>query len=322
MRKFWIPIFLTTIFLIGCSKEQPPVEVKTEKILSANDSLTLIYDGKISVSNEIKIFSPVAGNVIEKYIEDGSDIAAGQKLFKVNNLESHKDFLQVKRELAMAKTALSKALVENNPDAAELQIEIDNKQALVQRMEEDDDAGIIYAPKAGRLGAFVAPMGMPVVDNETLLTTIGNINPVAVNFEISEIEKQALSTTDLKVSLKLEDGTTRNGAIKIIDNKTAQAIFENLDETLILGSPAQIIIDNVKIQNALLVAEKAVRHADNGDFVYINLNGKAAVRKIQLGDKIGTYCVVADGLTADDSIIIDGFENLREGTSLNVTNDK
>lgn len=321
MKKFLV-ILLSLVLcplslLTGCSNE-PPVSVSTEKVLAVKDFLSLTYEGTISPSSELKIFSPVSGNVMEKYIEDDADISERQMLFKVDSLEAHSNFLQAKRELAETMTALAKALVEKDSAAPELQRQVEEKKALVQKLEEESARGIIYAPKAGRL-AKIAPLGSPVTENETLLATIGNINPVAVNVELSAAESKILSSSpDLKISLKLNDGTTypNNGTFK-----DGAILFENPDELLHFGSAAQVVIDNIKIPNALLINEKAVKNNGAENFVYINKNGNAAVKKIQLGDKLGNYFVVKDGLTADDIVITDGFENLREGSPLNV-NDK
>ena len=312
MKKILLLIFMTIIFA-GCSTETP-VEVKTEKVLSSRDAVTVIHDGKISLSKKLKIFSPSSGNVIEKYIEDGSDVTEGQKLFKVNSLETQSDFLQAKKNLAQSKTALAKALVENDPAASELQLEAEKNLALVQKLEEEFSGGIIYSPKSGRLGNSVAPQGMPVVENETVLAIVGNIDPAVVTVELSETETEILSaSTDLKISLKLGDGeiypykgTFKNGEI----------FFENPDELLIPDEPAQIEIDNIKISNGVLVPENAIRKDGAGNFVFINENDKVAIRQILLGDKIGTYYIVKDGLTAEDSVIVDGSINLREGTPL------
>ena len=238
---------------------------------------------------------------MEKYIEDDDAISERQMLFKVDSLETHANYTQAKKELAETMTALSKALVENDSAALELQRAFQQKQALVQRMEDEAAMGIIYAPKAGRLGEKVASLGMPVIENKTVLATIGNINPVAV-------------TPALKISLTLTDGTTYTGG----RFKDGEILFDNPNESLHFGATAQITIDGINIQNALLVPEKAIRQNGAENFVYIDENGKAAIKKIRLGDKLGNYFIVEDGLTADDSIITNGFENLREGSPLNV----
>jgi len=320
MRKILLLIFMTMIFA-GCSNE-PPIEVHTEKVLSVGDALTITHEGKISPSNEIKIFSPISGRVLEKYFEDGSDVTEGQKLFKIGDEEKELELSQTKAALAESMTALAKALVEKDSKAAELQLEVEENQARVKELEEETSGGTIYAPKAGSLGAVFSPIGMSVTANETVLATIGNINPVVVELEISDAEYKILNAADnLKISLKFADGMTYKhaGKLRILNNKTAEAIFENREELLIFGTDAQIMIDGAKIENALLVPEVAIQQSGAENFVYINKNGEAAVRKIQLGDKIGTYYIVKDGLTADDSVVVDGFKILREGSPLKVS---
>lgn len=313
MKKFFVMIFSLLLFpvslITGCSSE-PPVEVTTQKVLS-NDTLTLTHDGKISTSDTLKIFSPISGNVTEKYVEDGAVVEERQKLFKVGATDDSFELAQKKAALAESMTALAKARVDKNPNAAELQLEIEENRRLVQELEEAVAQGIIYAPKSGQLEMSL-PVGMSVVANETVLATVGNANPVVVTAELSAAEKKILAAVgDLKISLRLADGATINGG----SFKGGEIYFDNSDETLIPGAPAQVVID-LKIPDALLVPEDAIQNSGAENFVYIDDNKKAAVRKILLGDKIGTYYIVKDGLKADDAIITDGFKNLREGSPL------
>ena len=323
MKKFLMIICAAMIFLTGCSNE-PPIAVTTEKVISAESNLTLTHEGTISTSNELKIFSPISGNVLEKYFDDSSDIEEGQKLFKIGVQQDAMELSQKKAELSEAMTALARGLVEKDPNVAELQFDIDKTRELIQKMEEDAAQGIIYALKSGRPGANVIKIGMPVTANETILATIGNADPVAVNFEISEAEKQILSASDnLKIFLKLNDGTTypHGGSIKIF-GEIAEVTFDNPAERLIIGTPAQIEFGNLKISNELLVPEMAIQKNGMENFVYVDDNKKAAVKKILLGDKVGSYFIVKDGLKADDLIITDNFKNLREGAPLDVANAK
>ncbi len=308
MKKFLL-IICAALMMIGCSSE-PPVEVTTAKVL-INDVLTLTHDGKISTSDALKIFSPISGNVTEKYVKDGANVEERQKLFKVGAADDSFELAQKKATLAESMTALAKALVDKNPNASELQLAVEENKRLVQELEEAAAQGIIYAPKSGQLEMSL-PIGMSVVANETILATVGNANPVIVTVGLSAAEKKVLSEADdLKISLRLADGSTINGG----GFKGGEIYFDNPGETLILGAPAQVVID-LKIPDALLVPEGAIQSSGAENFVYIDDNNKAAVRKIQLGDKIGAYYIVKDGLKADDSIITDGFKNLREGSEL------
>ena len=55
MKKFFLIICAAVIFLSGCSKE-PPVEVRAEKIISVDGTLTLTHEGKISAENFLPSF--------------------------------------------------------------------------------------------------------------------------------------------------------------------------------------------------------------------------------------------------------------------------
>ena len=83
------------------------------------------------------------------------------------------------------------------------------------------------------------------------------------------------------------------------------------------GTPAQIEIDGAKLVGVLLVPESAIQRREDGDFVFVADSDKtAAVKKISLGDKLGTYFIVTNGLKANDSIVVESQTNLREGTPL------
>lgn len=257
---------------------------------------------------------------MEKYFEDGSDVTEGQLLFRVGTPENDAELSQTRAALAESMTALAKALVENNPAASELQLEVEQNRELVKELEDAAAVGMIYAPKSGTLGAINAPIGMPVVANETLLATVGDIDSVVVKLDISDAEKQILSASDnLKITLRFSDGMSYSGAgnLKILGD-SVETYFENPDELLILGTSAQIELAGVEISEALLVPEIAIQQNGDENFVFVADNKKAAVRKILLGDKIGGYFVVKDGLKAGEMLIVEGFEKLREGTPLNV----
>ena len=320
MKIFWSCALLiaATIFFAGCSNEQP-VEVTVQKV-QTGDTVTLNHAGTISLSDTAEIKSAVSGKIMERFAPDGSDVTKEQVLFKIGELEEHTDLLQKKTELAKARTDLAKALTAKDPSAAELQLEVDELSELVKKLDDDAKANLIHAPKAGRLESANSPLGMSVTANETLLGTVGNINPVSVRFEISAAEARLLSTGNLTARLKLSDGSTypRDGTIKISDDAaTAEIFFDNPDEILTPGTPAQIEIDGAKLVGVLLVPESAIQRREDGDFVFaVDSNKTAAVKKISLGDKLGTYFIVTNGLKANDSVVVEGQTNLREGMPL------
>lgn len=334
MKKFLTVFFAIIILFTGCSNEQP-VEVTTEKVRLLNGNLTLTHEGIISLSDETEIRATISGNVMEKYAAAGSDVTEGQKILKTSEIGAHTDLLQEKTELAKSMTELTKEMselqqAEKNSSAQNIaakksavetrQAEIAEMQERIQKMEDDSATGIVYAPKSGRLGAVDAPLGSQVTADETLLATIGNINPLAVRFEISPEEARLLSTAqDLKVTLKFIDGTIypSDGTIKFLDDSTAETLFDNSDGLLLLGMTVKVELDGAKVSNTLLIPESAVQQRDDGNYIFVvDSNKEAALKKISLGGKLGTYFIVTDGLKSDDSVVVEGQTNLREGMPL------
>lgn len=311
MKKLFLIIFAATIFFTGCEQA---VEVKTEKISPTDAVLTIVHDGKISLSRELMVYSNVSGTVLEKYFKDGDDVTEGQKLFKIGNRDTETEILRTKAALGEAMTKLTKELAQKNP-VGELQAEISELQERVKVLEEESAAGIIHSPITGKSGVNNIHLAENVTANETVLATVGSDNPVAVRFEISSAEKNFLTTGTPKISLKLSDGTIypRAGKINFINDTTAEATFDNPAETLILGNAVQIELDGVKISNALLVPENAIQQRDGENFVFaVDSNKKAVLKKILLGGKAGNQFVVNDGLAPGDSVVVEGLTNLRE----------
>lgn len=317
MKKFLAIFFVMIIFFAGCSNEEA-VEVKTEKI-SSNETLTLTHEGKISLSHELMIHSNISGTVLEKFFKDGDEVTEGQKLFRVGNPETSTELIQARAKLGELMTTLPKEMAQKNP-VGELQAEIAELQERIKSLEEESEAGTIHAPITGQMGVENFRVGEAVLANETVLAKIGRTNPAIVRFEVSAAEKNFLSTSQPKISLKFNDGTTypRAGKLNFVNDTTAEVTFDNSDELLLLGNDVQIEFDDVKVSNVLLVPESAIQQRDGGNFVFVDDNKTAALKKVSLGGKLGNQFIVNDGLKAGDSVVVEGLTNLREGTPLKI----
>ena len=322
MKKLCAMFFVMMILLTGCSNEQP-VEVMTEKVTAIDGAFTITHDGNIFLSNNQNVLSNVSGNVIEKFFRDGDNVTEGQPLFKIGSKEVDTELLQAKKELAEAMTNLAKEAAEKKSVEA-LQAEITERQALIQKLEDEASAGIISSPTSGQINIGSVRLGEQVMANETVLATVGKDNPVIVRFEVSEAEKNILSMGKPKVTLKFTDGTNypREGKLTF-NNTTVEATFDNPIGLLLLGNEVQLELNDLKVPGVLLVPEKAIHQREGGDFVFVvNSDREAALKRVSLGGKINNQLIVNDGLRAGEEVVVEGWNNLREGTPLSVKNDK
>lgn len=51
----------------------------------------------------------------------------------------------------------------------------------------------------------------------------------------------------------------------------------------------------------------------------VNGDGKSEARTVTLGDKVGSYYIIKDGIDASDIVVVEGLSNLQEGRELSVT---
>ena len=371
MMKIFPAIILAGAMLFsGCGGENPedmelqdyPTRVKAIKVLTTDAPITFSYSGQVIDRDEMKVQSKVSGSVVEKYVKGGQDVVEGQILFKIDDRQYKSAVLQAEANLAKSKTALAKERVDlqrdeelwrsnaiseqtlvNQRSAVESQMsEVKSNEALLQKAKDDLADTVVYAPMSGRLGIDDVPVGSLAAAGVTPLATIGLVDPVFVQFAVSEQEYLRLSRgynqdeasgnahPDFKISLTLADGSNYPylGELAEYDRTmgnetgtlTIRTIFKNPEKLLVPGMYARVEIEGLKIQNAMLVPERALQQLLGETFVIVaRSDNTSAVRKITLGEKIGSYYIVKSGLKADDWVIVEGLTNLRDGMPLEVT---
>ena len=374
MKKFFGVlgfVCATGILFTGCGgeeaqSEQPQEEmamrVKAIKVLSTDAPLTLSYSGQVVDRDEIQVQSKVSGNVVEKYVKGGQDVVEGQPLFKIDSRQYESAVLQAQANLAKSMTnlakekvdlqrdeelwqsqAISEQTLDNQRAAVKAQeSEVNAQQALLQKAQDDLADTMVYAPMSGRLGIDDVPVGTYSTAGNTSLATIGLVDPVFVQFAVSEQEylrfsrgaQQAIergeAEPDWKITLTLADGSTYPypGHFAEFDRTlgsetgtlTVRTIFQNPRSLLVPGMYTRVEIEGLNIPGALLVPERALQQLLGETMVIVaQSDNTSAVRKIELGEKIGSYYVVKGGLKADDWVVVEGLTNLRDGMPLEVT---
>ena len=370
MKIFPAIILAAALLMTGCggedtqeqALEEYPTRVKAIKVLTTDAPLTLSYSGQVVDRDEMKVQSKVSGAVVEKYVKGGQNVVEGQAMFKIDDRQYQSAVLQAEANLAKSKTnlakeradlqrdeelwqanAISEQTLANQRAAVKSQeAEVAANEALLQKAKDDLADTIVYAPMSGRLGIDDVTVGTLATAGSTWLATIGNVDPVYVQFAVSEQEylrlsrgyqedeKSSRAQPNFKISLTLADGSIYpyQGQFAEYDRTlgnetgtlTIRTIFKNPEGLLVPGMYARVEISGLKIQNAMLVPERALQQLLGETLVIVaRSDNKSAVRKIELGEKIGSYYIVKSGLKADDWVIVEGLTNLRDGMPLEVT---
>ena len=335
-----------------------PTSVKAMNVLRQDTPLTHVYAGQIMGTDEVKIQSRVSGNIVEKYIVGGQSVSAGQPLYRIDARQYESALLQAKAVLAQSEATLnnartdlaryqqlyaSAAVSEQTLSTQQAQVDayeaaVAANAALVRQAQENLDDTIIYAPMSGQLSVDDVAMGTFVSAGTTTLVSMGTSNPIFAQFSLSENEylnfvEQAAQQGGIGavvVELTLSNGskypiighivTSDRALTAQTGTLTVKALFDNPDGLLLPGMFARVSLIGDTIPNAMLVPERAVQQLLGKSFVMlVGEDNKAVARTVTLGDKIGSYYIVKDGLDTSDIVVVEGLTTLQEGGDLAVT---
>jgi membrane fusion protein (multidrug efflux system) len=365
----------TAALLAACGQSQqgggfhgfPPAEVTTVKVTPKTIPTTYEYVGQTTGSKEVEVRARVTGILERKLFQEGSPVRAGQVLFvidpkqlaaqtaaleaEVTRAQAQK--AQADRELARLKPLAEKRAVgqkEADDAASNAELALAAVRAAEARLAEVKlNLGYtrVVAPITGLSSRAPKSEGSLVNANETLLTTISQVDPMWIPFAIAENEQLALNKAVKEgrltlpkdnaydVQVRLADGSTleRRGRINFSDTRInpSTGTFEmraevaNKDLLLKPGQFVRVRLGGAVRNNALAVPQVAVLDGAQGKFVYVaekDKDGKdvAGVRPVTLGEWVElegvNLWVVESGLKPGDDVIVDGVAKLRPGAPI------
>jgi membrane fusion protein (multidrug efflux system) len=318
--------------------------------------LPLEYAGRVAGFRDVEVRARVDGLLLTRDFEEGGEVEKGQALFEIDPAPFRLALSRAQADLLRAQATLRQAEEEfgrtedlfQRGVSAQKQRGValaarDQARANVQLAQADVDSATLNlgyttltAPVAGVTAFRSPPVGTLVQAQQTVLTTITQIDPAYVNFSVSDEEDQDLEAlnarrtsplkrADLAVSIRF--GSGRNYplpgkldlAARRVDTQTGtiqtRAVFPNPDQVLLPGQFVRVHIDGVTIPDAITVPSRAVSQGQQGATVYVvGKNDDAELRVIRLGAEVGTGWVVEDGLKEGDRVIVDGVIRVSPGT--------
>lgn len=213
-------------------------------------------------------------------------------------------------------------------DTASAQVEA--QRALLRTAELNLEYATITSPVSGRVGDTLIPVGGLVSKTATQpLTTVVPLDPIWVRFKVSEgeylaTEKRAgTEVSKLPLELVLADGSTFSSPGRIqntvnqVDPKTGtlelQATFPNPKHSLLPGQFGRVRLRVDERSNVIVIPQRALVELQGLQSVFTVVDGKAAVRSVVMGDRIGQDQIVEQGLKPGDQVIVEGVMKLGPG---------
>ena len=206
-------LLAASVMLGGCGggakqQQSQAVKVKAMQVVQRDVPLSYEYAGQVRGLDEVKVLPRVSGTIMEKYITGGQFVKEGQPLFKIDSRQYESAVLSARANLAQSEATLNNAQIDLQRDEALLasaaiaeqtvttqraqvsQYEaiVAANEAMLKKAQEDLDDTVVYAPMDGRIDVNDVAIGTYANAGQTVLVTIGSIDPVYVQFSISEME--------------------------------------------------------------------------------------------------------------------------------------
>ncbi len=319
----------------------PPAEVGVVTVTPGDIGLVSELPGRLEASRVAQVRARAAGILQQRLFREGSDVQAGQPLFRIDPAPYAAALARAEANLAQAATLAEryKPLVEANAVSKQ---EYANAVAAHKVAEADAQTARINlgyanitAPISGRIGRALVTEGALVGQGEaTQLAVVQQINPMYVNFTQSAGDvmalRRAMEQGQLKragkdaasVRIVLEDGSEYAQAGRLLFSDltvdatsgqiTLRAEVPNPGGTLLPGLYVRVRLEQAQASNAITLPQQAVTRSPQGDSVMVvGADGKVSPRPIKVGNQQGGQWVVLDGLKAGEQVMVDGFQKLR-----------
>ncbi|MBB3176506.1 efflux RND transporter periplasmic adaptor subunit [Variovorax sp. Sphag1AA] len=362
-----LPLLCAAVLLSACSKSEPekaappPTEVSALTVKAQTVPVTYEFVGQTESSQQVEIRARVNGFLEKRVYTEGTFVEPGQVLFRMDVKPFEASLKAAKAELAQQQARLAtaranlarvKPLVADNALAVkDLDDATGSDQAAAAAVEaaaaKVTDAQLnlgyttITSPVAGQSSFAKVQDGAYVNAENSLLTYVAKLDPMRVNFSLSENESLRLQDEiakgklikaprdDYAVELVLADGSSfpAQGRITFADASFSQetgtfllrAELPNPKGELRPGQFVRVKVHGFQRPNSIIVPQRAVQEGPRGEFVWVvDGEGKASQRPVSVGDWMGDQWLVTAGLKDGERVVVDGFMRLAPGAPVKV----
>lgn len=350
VNRIYLFALLLPLTLAACGKEttqqaggppgggMPPAEVEVVTVGPRTVPHTVEVPGRLTAVRVAQVRARVEGILERRAYTEGSEVKAGQVLFRIDPRTLAANVESTKATLARAKaTALiagqnldrmqalkdTKAIAKQEYDqamAAKAQADADvaAAQAALTQAEINLSYTTVTAPISGRIGRALVTEGALVGKGEaTHLATIEQYDPIWVDFSQSSAEfialREAVKSGKAKASkspvkLVLENGKEYGQPGKLLFNDLAvdpatgsvglRAEFANPGRELLPGQFVTVRLPVAQAENVIVVPQKAMVSSAQGQ----------AVMLVSPEGSVVPQPVTTGGLSGDNWIIASGLK--------------
>jgi membrane fusion protein (multidrug efflux system) len=308
-----------------------PVEAAAARSDTVVDAI--LATGQIEALQSVELRPDVEGRLVQILVREGSLVARGTPLFKIDDAELKAQVAQITAERDLARQSLNRTrelLGQKASSQAELEraeATMRSNEAQLELLKVRLDRTLVRAPFAGVVGQRFVSLG-DYVTRETRLAAIQTVSPQRAAFQVPERYAEQLKVGQ-QVSFRVASlpGRTFNGKVDFVDpvvqlpgrTITIKAQVPNPRRELQSGMFIEARLATAVRPNAVVIPEDAVLPLQGSNFVWVVTEGKATRRQVELGVRTPGFVEIKKGVENTEQVVVGGQERLAEGAPVQAT---
>jgi membrane fusion protein, multidrug efflux system len=335
----------------GAATSAPPMAmpVPVAKVVKKTIPVYFDYSARTEALQNVTLQARISGYLAQQVAPDGSDVKAGDVLYKIDPRDYQAALEQMKAQATRDVAALdyARANLDRGTELARtgyLAKDTFDQRSSTQRQAEAalsmDKAGIrmaelnlsyteVCAPFSGRLGRHQASVGTLVSPGAgTALNSLVQLDPIYVAFNPSETDlvaigkARAAGKVEVDILLPGENEVHHQGELTFLDNAVdrgtgtivARATIKNADFSLLPGQYVRARVHVGEEPDALMVPQAALGSSQLGKYVYVvSKDDTVEQRLVSLGATDGDLVTVLKGVSEGDQVIAGNLQKIAPG---------
>ncbi len=314
----------------AAAKPGLPVKAETVKISKVSDDVSAV--GSLLAEESVIIRPEIDGRIVGLHFQEGQAVSAGTRLVTIDPMEyeaqaaaQRADLKTEEQRLARTKELYEQKFI--SKDALDVQVgNVARLKAHVDEAESRLAKTVIRAPFSGIIGLRqVSPGAYVKAGND--IVRLENVSSIKVDFSIPETYlSKVRPNQEISVRLDAYPGEEFKGHVyavePVVDERTRtismRARIPNKGFKLKPGMFVRVAVTLDSRPNAVVVPEQAIWPQGKDSYVYRVVDGKAALTKVEIGNRAPGTVEILKGLAANDMVVTDGQIKLKDGAPVSV----
>jgi len=308
--------------------------IKTQELKSEPFIEYISVLGVAKAEMMASISSDEGGKIKKFYKEKGSYVQKDEVILEIDNDVLKANLGAAKAQYDKAESNFSRQeKIYNENVSSELQYfnaKYDRDAALAnyELIKARYNKTFIKAPFAGYFDSKMYEVGETVLPSMPVITLV-KMDRVKIEAGVPEnYVNHVRLGNNVKIVFKDLGGIEYNSKLTYVGNAISttnrtfpvEVILNNYDRKIKPELSAMVYIEKNNFENVVIVPEEVVVKTDLGYVVFIEVNGIAKMKTVEVISRYNSMAAIKSGLSSGDKLITVGYQNLVDGEKVKVVN--